>query len=133
MLRRIVTCIRPNQKNQPNLDLCPVQRYTICHFPIVVFYLCIGQNQKNQPYLVLYLVRRYKIFVSVATLEMCLQNQYAQICKWCELFLEINLNIRGHCERETIDKCSARRITLHEIRNTRSRAQSIIWRPNTYL
>ena len=67
-LRRIVTCIGPNQKNQPNLDLYLVRRYKICHFPIVVSYLCIGQNQKNQPNLVLYLVWRSKIFVSVATL-----------------------------------------------------------------
>ena len=67
-LRRIVTCIVPNQKNQPNLDLYLVRRYKICHFPIVVSYLCIGQNQKNKPNLVLYLVRRSKIFVSVATL-----------------------------------------------------------------
>ena len=69
-LRRIVTCIRPNQKNQPNLDLYLVRRYKICHFPIVVLYLCIGQNLKNQPNLVLYLVRRSKIFVSVATLNL---------------------------------------------------------------
>ena len=68
-LRHIVTCIRPNQNNQPNLDLYLVRRYKICHFPIVVSYLCIGQNLKNQPNLVLYLVRRYKIFVSVATLS----------------------------------------------------------------
>ena len=64
----IVVCIGANQKNQPNLDLYLVRRFTICHFPIVVSYLCIGQNQKNQPNLVLYLVRRSKIFVSVATL-----------------------------------------------------------------
>ena len=64
----IVTCIGPNQKNQPNLDLYLFQRYKICHFPIMVSYLCIGQNQKNQPNLVLYLVRRSKIVVSVATL-----------------------------------------------------------------
>ena len=64
-LRRIVTCIGPNQKNQPNLDLYLVRRYKICHFPIMVSYLCIGQNQKNLPNLVLYLVRRSKIFVSV--------------------------------------------------------------------
>ena len=68
-LWRIVTCIEPNQKNQPNLDLYLVRRYKICHFPIVVLYLCIGQNQKNQPNLVLYLVRRSKIFVLVATLN----------------------------------------------------------------
>ena len=70
-LWRIVTCNGPNQRNQSNLDLYLVQRYTICHFPIVVSYLCNGQNQKNQknqPKLVLYLVRRSKIFVSVATL-----------------------------------------------------------------
>ena len=67
-LRHIVTCIGPNQKNQPNLDLYLVQRYKICHFPIVVSYLCIGQSLKNQPNLVLYLVQRSKIFVSVATL-----------------------------------------------------------------
>ena len=67
-LRCIVTCIGPNQKNQPNLDLYLVRRYKICHFPTVVSYLCIGQNQKNQPNLVPYLVRRSKIFVSVATL-----------------------------------------------------------------
>ena len=66
-LRPIVTCIGPNQKNQLNLDLYLVQRYTIGYFPIVVLYLCIGQNQKNQPNLVLDLVRRSKIFVSVAT------------------------------------------------------------------
>ena len=72
-LRRIVTCIGPNQKNQPNLDLYLVRRYKICHFPIVVSYLCIGQNLKNQPNLVLYLVRRSKIFVSVATLLQILQ------------------------------------------------------------
>jgi len=69
-LRRIVTCIGPNQKNQPNLDLYLVRRYRICHFPIVVSYLCIGQNQKNQPNLVLYWIRRSKIFVSVATLSV---------------------------------------------------------------
>ena len=63
-LRRIVTCIRPNQKNQPNLDLYLVRRYKICHFPIVVLYLCIGQNLKNQPNVVMHLVRRSKIFVS---------------------------------------------------------------------
>ena len=57
-LRRIFTCIGPNQKNQPSLDLYLVRRYTICHFPIVVSYLCICQNQKNEPNLVLYLVRR---------------------------------------------------------------------------
>ena len=67
-LRRIVTCIEPNQKNQPNLDLYLGRRYKICHFPFVVSYLCIGQNQKNQPNLVFYLVRRSKIFVSVTTL-----------------------------------------------------------------
>ena len=32
-LRRIVTCIGQNQKNQPNLDLYLVRRYKICHFP----------------------------------------------------------------------------------------------------
>ena len=68
-LRRIVTCIGPNQKNQPNLDLYLVRRYKICHFPLVVWYFCIGQNQKNHPNLVLYLVRRYKIFISVTTLN----------------------------------------------------------------
>ena len=68
-LRRIVTCIGSNQKNQPNLDLYLVRRYKICHFPIVVSYLCFGQNQKNQPNMVLYLARRYKIFESVATLH----------------------------------------------------------------
>ena len=67
-LRRIVTCIGPNQKNQPNLDLYLGRRYKICHFPFVASYLCIGQNQKNQPNLVLYLVPRSKIFVSVTTL-----------------------------------------------------------------
>ena len=67
-LRRIITCIGPNQKNQSNLDLYLVRRYKICHFPLVLLYLCIGQNQKNQPNLVLYLVRRSKIFESVATL-----------------------------------------------------------------
>ena len=67
-LRRIVTCIRPIQKNQPNLDLYLVRRFKIWHFPIVVSYLCIVQNQKNQCNLVLYLVRRSKIFVLVATL-----------------------------------------------------------------
>ena len=71
-LRRIVTCIGLNQKNQPNVDLNLVRRYKICHFPIVVSYFCIGQNQKNQPNLALYLVRRYKIFVSVATLVVVL-------------------------------------------------------------
>ena len=35
-LRRIVTCIGLNQKNQPILDLYLVRRYKICHFPIVV-------------------------------------------------------------------------------------------------
>ena len=69
-LRRIVTCIGPNQKNQPNLELYLVRRYKICRFPIVVSYLCMGQNQKNQTNLVLYLVRRSKIFVSVATLNV---------------------------------------------------------------
>ena len=54
-LQRIVTCIGPNQKNQPNLDLYLVRRYKICHFTIVVSYLCICQNQKNQSNLVLYL------------------------------------------------------------------------------
>ena len=68
-LRCIVTCIGPNRKNQPNLDLYLVRRYKICHFPLVVSYLCIGQNQKNQPNLVLYLVQRSKIFLSVATLH----------------------------------------------------------------
>merc|ERR1719264_2044443 len=68
-LRHIVTCIGPNQKNQPNLDLYLVRRYKICHFPMVVSYLCIGQNQKNQFNLVLYLVHRSKIFVSAATLQ----------------------------------------------------------------
>ena len=67
-LRRIVTCIGPNQKNQHNLDLYLARRYKICQCPLVVSYPCIGQNQKNQPNMVLYLVRRYKIFVSVATL-----------------------------------------------------------------
>ena len=62
-LQHIVTCIGPNQKNQPNLDLYLVQSYKTCHFHIVVSYLCIGQNQKNQPNLILYLVRRSKIFV----------------------------------------------------------------------
>ena len=70
-LRRIVTCIGPNQKNQPNLDLYLDRRYKICHFPIVVSYLCIGQNGKNQPNLVLYLVRRSKTVVSIATLLTC--------------------------------------------------------------
>ena len=65
---RHVTCIGPNQKNQPNLDLYLVRRYKICHFPLVVLYLCIGKNKKNQTSLVLYLVRRSKIFVSVTTL-----------------------------------------------------------------
>ena len=69
-LRRIVTCIWPNQKNQPNLDLHLVRRYKICHLAIVVSYLCIGQNQKNQPNLVLYRVQRSKIFVSVTTLPI---------------------------------------------------------------
>ena len=69
-LRRIVTCIGPNQKNQPNLDLYLVRRYNIFHFPTVVSYLCIGQNQKNQPILVLYMVRRSKIFVSDTTLQI---------------------------------------------------------------
>ena len=45
-LRRIITCIGPNQKNQPNLDLYLVLRYKICLFPIVVLYLCIDHNQK---------------------------------------------------------------------------------------
>ena len=74
MLRRVVTCIGPNQKNQPNFDLYLVQGYKICHFPIVVSYLWIGQNQNNQPNLVLYLVRRFKIFVSVATLLLILAS-----------------------------------------------------------
>ena len=69
-LRRIVTCIGPNQKNQPNLDLYLVRRYKICPLPLVVSYLCIVQNLKNQPNLVLYLVRRSKIVVSVATLTV---------------------------------------------------------------
>ena len=43
-LRRIVTCIGPNQKNQPNLDLYLVRRYKIWYFLILVSYLCIGQN-----------------------------------------------------------------------------------------
>ena len=68
-LRRIVACIWPNQKNQPNLDLYLVRRYKICHLPLVVSYLCISQNQKNQPNLVLYRVQRSKIFVSVTTLS----------------------------------------------------------------
>ena len=43
-LRRIVTCIRPIQKNQPNLDLYLVRRFKIWHFPIVVSYLCIRSD-----------------------------------------------------------------------------------------
>ena len=46
-LRRIVTCIGPNQKNQPNLDLYLVRRYKICHFPIVVLYLY--QSEPKEP------------------------------------------------------------------------------------
>ena len=81
-LLHIVTCIVPNQKNQPNLDLYLVRRYKICHFPIVVSYLCIGQNQKNQLNLVLYLVWRSKIFVSVATLEVIISDIY-----YCQKFI----------------------------------------------
>ena len=77
-LRCIVTCIGLNQKNQPNLDLYLVQRYKICHFPIVLSYLFIGQNQKNQPNLVLHLVRISKIFVLVATLAAAGRNQHLQ-------------------------------------------------------
>ena len=73
-MRHIVTCIGPNQKNQPNLYLYLVRRYTICFFPIVVMYICIVQNQKNQPNLVLYLVRGSKIFVLVATLPFVLSS-----------------------------------------------------------
>ena len=78
-----VTCIGSNQKNQPNLDLHLVRRYTICHFPLVVLHLCISQNQKNQHNMVLYLVRRYKIFVSVATLHITIQ-----------ILKKLNLSIR---------------------------------------
>ena len=55
-LRRIVTCIWPNQKNQPHLDLYLVRRYKICHISLVLSNLSIGQNQKNRPNLDLYLI-----------------------------------------------------------------------------
>ena len=60
-LRRIVSSILPNQKNQPNLDWYLFRGYKISHFPIVVSYLCIGKNQENQPNLVLYLYQGHGV------------------------------------------------------------------------
>ena len=70
-LRRIVTCIGPNQKNQPNLDLYLYLRYIFSQLLLMVSVSKYLKDTEDTPFMYLYLVRRYKIFVSVATLVTC--------------------------------------------------------------
>ena len=74
-MRRIVTCIGPNQKNQPNLDLYLVQRYIFTQLLLMASVSKYLKDTEDTPFMYLYLVRRYKIFLSVATLETGIQSQ----------------------------------------------------------
>ena len=69
-LRRIVTCIGPNQKNQPNLDLYLYLRYIFSQLSLMVSVSKYLKDTEDTPFMYLYLVWRYKIFVSVATLHL---------------------------------------------------------------
>ena len=75
-LRRIVTCIGPNQKNQPNLDLYLYPRYIFSQLLIMVSVSKYLKDTEDTPFMYLYLVRRYNIFVSVANLGLVI---------WCTL------------------------------------------------
>ena len=68
-LRRIVTCIRPNQKIQPNLDLYLYLRYIFSQLLLMVSVSKYLKDTEDTVLMYLYLVRRSKIFVSVATLQ----------------------------------------------------------------
>ena len=70
-LRRIVTCIGPNQKNQPNLDLYLVRRYIFSQLLVMVSVSKYLKDTKIQPFMYLYLYLRYISKVSVATLSKC--------------------------------------------------------------
>ena len=67
-LRRIVTCIGPNQKNQANLYLYLYLRYIFSQLLLMVSVSKYLKDPEDTPFMYLYRVRRYKIFVSVATL-----------------------------------------------------------------